>query len=288
MTNPINVLLNTKFRNKLIFMCIVAIVPMILAGVFLLWNLSDTLKTNAENEIISSADSLKIRLRDSIETISNISERAIDNNDLRTLIHNNFVTPDEYYNFYMQASSISDIVDVYPQISEISYYIDKPGFVNYNDFHKVTEDIENLDLETYTNELIKLEYQYDRYTIPASVVNLVMVVLYFVVFQYYNKGRTLGKKLFKIKVIGKNKDLSINMLWIRALVNSSLAALFLLIVLTLVFLNINDYMTYYMIKMGISLVDTAIVITSAFMILYRKDKRGIQDLLASTEVVKEG
>ncbi|MBP1549301.1 MAG: hypothetical protein J6A05_04790, partial [Oscillospiraceae bacterium] len=71
MTNPINVLLNTKFRNKLIFMCIVAIVPMILAGVFLLWNLSDTLKTNAENEIISSADSLKIRLRDSIETISN-------------------------------------------------------------------------------------------------------------------------------------------------------------------------------------------------------------------------
>jgi len=152
----------------------------------------------------------------------------------------------------------------------------------------VTEDIENLDLETYTNELIKLEYQYDRYTIPASVVNLVMVVLYFVVFQYYNKGRTLGKKLFKIKVIGKNKDLSINMLWIRALVNSSLAALFLLIVLTLVFLNINDYMTYYMIKMGISLVDTIIVITSAFMILYRKDKRGIQDLLASTEVVKEG
>ncbi|MBP1548833.1 MAG: sensor histidine kinase, partial [Oscillospiraceae bacterium] len=59
-------------------------------------------------------------------------------------IHNNFVTPDEYYNFYMQASSISDIVDVYPQISEISYYIDKPGFVNYNDFHKVTEDIENI------------------------------------------------------------------------------------------------------------------------------------------------
>lgn len=144
MTNPIKVLLNTKFRNKLIFMCIVAIVPMVLAGVFLLWNLSDSIRTNAENEIISSADSLKIRLRDSIETISNISERAIANDDVRTLIHNNFVTSDEYYNFYLQSTSVSDILDAYPQISGISYYIDKKGFVNYNNFHKVTDDIENI------------------------------------------------------------------------------------------------------------------------------------------------
>lgn len=144
MTNPIKALLNTKFRNKLIFMCIIAIVPMVLAGVFLLWNLADTIRTNAENEIISSADSLKIRLRDSIETISNISERAIDNNDVRTLIHNNFVTSDEYYNFYMQSKAGTDIISNYPQISEISYYIDKNDFVNYNNFFKVTDDIKKI------------------------------------------------------------------------------------------------------------------------------------------------
>ncbi len=143
MTNPIKVLLNTKFRNKLIFMCIVAIVPMVLAGVFLLWNLADTIRTNAENEIISSADSLKIRLRDSIVTISNISERAVDNDDVRTLLHNNFVTADEYYNFYMQSTTVADILNAYPQISEISYYIDKADFVNYNTFHRVTDDIRN-------------------------------------------------------------------------------------------------------------------------------------------------
>lgn len=144
MTNPIKVLLNTKFRNKLIFMSIVAIVPMVLAGVFLLWNLSDTLKTNAENEIISSADTMKIRLRDSIETISNISERAIDNDDIRTLIHNNFVTPDEYYNFYLQSTSVHEIMNAYPQISGISYYIDKKDFVNYNNYNKVTDEIKNI------------------------------------------------------------------------------------------------------------------------------------------------
>ncbi len=144
MTNPIKALLNIKFRNKLIFMCIISIVPTVLAGIFLLWNFADTIKSNAENEIIASADVLKIRLRDSIETVSNISERAIDNNDIRTLIHNNFVTPDEYYDFYMQSTSISDIITAYPQIIEISYYIDKADFVNYSTYYRVTDEIRKL------------------------------------------------------------------------------------------------------------------------------------------------
>ena len=141
MINPITALLNTKFRNKLIFMCIVAIVPTVLAGVFLLWNLADSIKNNVESEIVSTADILKIRLRDSVETISNISENAVDNNDVRTLINNSFVTADEYYNFYMQSDSVSDIISNYQQISDISYYIDKPEFVNYHNFYKVTDDI---------------------------------------------------------------------------------------------------------------------------------------------------
>ena len=59
MINPIQKLLNTKFRNKLVFMCITAVVPVTLAGVFLLYNLADTIKVNAENESISTADSLR-------------------------------------------------------------------------------------------------------------------------------------------------------------------------------------------------------------------------------------
>ena len=143
MMNPIQVLLNTKFRNKLIFMCIAAIVPTVLAGVFLLLNLADTIRTNAENEIISSADSLKIRLKDSIVTVSNISERAVNNSDINALLHNSFSTSDEYYNFYMQTTAASDIIDAYPQIDEIKYYIDKSGFVGHDNFYEVTDELRN-------------------------------------------------------------------------------------------------------------------------------------------------
>lgn len=153
MANPIQILLNTKFRNKLIFMCLTAIVPTVLAGIFLLWNLAGTMRSNAENELISSADSLKIRLRDSIVTISNISERAVDNSDIKTLIHNDFINRDEYYNFYMQTTAVSEIINAYPQVSEIAYYIDKPDFVNHNVYHQSTEEIKKTywyqDAKTY-------------------------------------------------------------------------------------------------------------------------------------------
>jgi len=162
MTNPIQILLNSKFRNKLIFMCITAIVPTVLAGVFLLWNLADIMKANAENELISSADTLKIRLRDSIVTISNISERAVDNDDIHTLLHSNFINSDDYYNFYMQSTTVSEILNAYPQISEIAYYIDRPGFVSHNVFHKTTDEIKKTywyqDAQTYSQPRWQIIY----------------------------------------------------------------------------------------------------------------------------------
>ena len=165
MTNPIQVLLNSKFRNKLIFMCITAIVPTVLAGVFLLWNLADTMRSNAENELISSADSLKIRLRDSIVTVSNISERAVENDDINTLLNSNFINSDDYYNFYMQSTAVDEIISAYPQISAIDYYIDRPEFVSHNVFHKSTDEIKRAywyqDAQTYKQPRWQIVYDKD-------------------------------------------------------------------------------------------------------------------------------
>lgn len=144
MINPIQKLLNTKFRNKLIFMCIMAIVPMVLAGVFLLYNFADTVKANAENEAVSTADSLKTRLKDMIITVSNISERVIENEQIKELLHNNFVNQDEYYNYYMQNQTIAEYLSAYPQISEITFYIDKEFFVSGFGFSSVDETVRNL------------------------------------------------------------------------------------------------------------------------------------------------
>lgn len=143
MINPIQKLLNTKFRNKLIFMCITAIVPVTLAGVFLLYNLADTIKVNAINESISTADSLKARLNDVILTISNVSERVLQSEKINELLNNEFVNQDEYFNYYMQNQVVPEFLDAYPQVESITFYIDMEGFVANANFKNADESVCN-------------------------------------------------------------------------------------------------------------------------------------------------
>ncbi len=143
MINPIQKLLNTKFRNKLVFMCITAVVPVTLAGVFLLYNLADTIKVNAENESISTADSLRTRLNDIILTISNVSERVLQSSKIEELLNNEFINQDEYFNYYMQNQVIPEFLDAYPQIENITFYIDLDGFVANSNFKNADESVCN-------------------------------------------------------------------------------------------------------------------------------------------------
>lgn len=143
MISPIQKILNIKFRNKLILMCIIAIVPVTVVGLFLLYNIIGVLRTNSSNEVIFQADSLKVRLRDTVTTVSNIGERIMESDDLNALIKNDFVNKDEYYNFYMQKQIIPEYLDAYPQIEDIGFYIDMEGFVYNNYFRCADEDIKS-------------------------------------------------------------------------------------------------------------------------------------------------
>lgn len=180
MVNPITALLNTKFRNKLIFMCIVVIVPTVLAGVFLLWNLADSIKTNAENELISTADSLKIRLRDTIVTVSNISEQVAESSEIKTLIHNRFINQDEYYNFYMQSTAVSEVLRTYNQIDDINFYMDIEGFVNYSGFNRANDEIKNTywykEAQIYSNPRWQVIYNSEADTCSLCQVTPLMSV----------------------------------------------------------------------------------------------------------------
>lgn len=143
MINPIQKLLNTKFRNKLVFMCITAVVPVTLAGIFLMYNLADTIKVNALNESISTADSLKTRLNDVILTVSNISDRVLQSDNVNELLNNRFVNQDEYFNYYMQDQVTTEFLNAYPQVENITFYIDMENFVANANFKNADDSVCN-------------------------------------------------------------------------------------------------------------------------------------------------
>lgn len=154
MFNPIQKILNTKFRNKLILMCIAAIVPMLMAGIYLLYNIVDVMRSNAANEAIFQADGIKTKLKDTVVTVSNISGRITSSESMSELLNGN----SENIGF-LQERLILEYLDVYPQIDSVEFYlnnenIDYPAHeeeeISEND---INEDPENIiSGETDKNE----------------------------------------------------------------------------------------------------------------------------------------
>lgn len=142
-----------------------------------------------------------------------------------------------------------------------------------------------IDLKTYTEEAKRLTYEIDKIAFNQNLISLVITVGYFVVFQYLNKGQTIGKKIMHIRI--KKQDdsqLKPQDIIIRAIIVNSI----LTTIVYLISILVTNTETYFNIKAVVSLVEMVIVFVSAFMILYRKDKLGLQDIITKTEVVKEG
>ncbi len=137
-------------------------------------------------------------------------------------------------------------------------------------------------MEEYVNQLVDLEYDISRQTVIISVISIVISLLYYVVYPCYNNGQTFGKKIMKIKIIKTNdKDLSMNDLLIRSMINNSILVNILFVALVL-FINKSLYLS---INSMLSFIQYAILIISLIMIAFTKNAQGLHDKIVKTEVV---
>lgn len=154
MFNPIRKILDTKFRTKLILMCIAAIVPVTLAGVYLLYSIIDVMRSNAANQSIFEADGLKTRLKDTVVTVSNISARLSDSSDLENILNYGLGDTNRSVDYMRQVAS--EYLNSYHQIDGITFYTDRDSF-SYGDYF------------LYADETVKSQYWYkaaEQYDIP--------------------------------------------------------------------------------------------------------------------------
>ena len=140
--------------------------------------------------------------------------------------------------------------------------------------------------EEYANEYMEILYNNQKSNIIGSSISVILTIAYFVVFQYMNKGQTLGKKLLKIRVVDKdtNKPTTIVKGLIRTLfiLNIASGVLNILFVYTL---NKTSYFLGYGFVSGL---EWLFIIITIFFVLYRKDGRGLHDMMTNTTVIKEG
>lgn len=161
---------------------------------------------------------------------------------------------------------------------------------NTNDINKeINELLEQyqsgeVTIEEYADKVISLNYELQKSSLSSNVLNITFYVGYFMIFGYLNKGQTIGKKICKIKVVNSSGDnpsiwnIVVRSLFIYGLFTLLFSAIFVNV------LNDKVFTTGYFI---ITYIDSIIMIICFFMVLYKKDGRGLHDIIARTNVVEE-
>ena len=155
-----------------------------------------------------------------------------------------------------------------------------------NETKKIMDNYKNGDisLNVYFNQVKDINYELLRINGITTLIEIVVLILYFIVFQFYNKGQTLGKKIMKIRVINKDSnELTMNNILLRSLIINSI--LFNMIVLGFITFLSKDMYLYGVYSFQI--IQYLIVIISVFMILFGKESIGLHDLIGHTKVVSE-
>lgn len=154
----------------------------------------------------------------------------------------------------------------------------------YNEYIDFTSEVINNPEKVNDSNLNDITYNLSKTGLATSIITLVVTTLYFVGFQYINRGQTLGKKLFKIQVVdSENKKLKFYQVLVRALLIDKIATN----AISAVLISTLSKDTYLTGSQYVELVDMAIMAASFILIMFREDGKGLHDMIAGTKVVFE-
>jgi uncharacterized RDD family membrane protein YckC len=166
------------------------------------------------------------------------------------------------------------------------------GFGNYtSNTEKLMSELDEKLLqneitnEEYLEEYQDLLYDYQKENVLQSGISAALTIAYYVIFQYMNKGQTIGKKLLKLRVVDKDTQKPVSIL--KGLLRSFIVLSILSGTLCIIFLYIfskNNYLISYTTLLFLEGIFTLI---TTLLVLYRKDGRGLHDMIANTIVIKE-
>ena len=134
----------------------------------------------------------------------------------------------------------------------------------------------------YLSRYGDVSYTMAKETIVVTIIHLVVTVAYFGTYAYYMNGQTIGKKIMKIRVVNKdNSNVGHGILIFRtAVIYGVIESIISLIILQ--FISSNMYL--YVIT-PLEFLQYAFVLISLFMIMFRKDGRGLHDIIFKTKVI---
>ncbi len=151
-----------------------------------------------------------------------------------------------------------------------------------HDLNKTNEYLLNnsIELKTYLDNFAMMTYEIDKANVIQLGLNTLLFIIYFIIIPIVTKGYTLGLYLFNLKIDGK---INFKNLLIRSIVINGLFYM----ILNIINVSIFNYKIYFILTAILGFMQFLLVIISIFMIIYRKDKKGLQDILSNTQIVQK-
>ena len=152
------------------------------------------------------------------------------------------------------------------------------------EFNDTVSNMENVSFSVSFNQMALIYKDLDQARIMYSVINAVMIFIYFIFIPYFFDGKTVGKKILKIKTVRNDKEcLSLKNLVIKNMIDTGL--MYMLFSLTLIYI-LPGY-SYFIFVIALSILQISLIVASICMIIKRKDKRGLNDILSGTKVIND-
>lgn len=169
------------------------------------------------------------------------------------------------------------------------------SFINpyYNKYNEVVNEEleliesynnEEISMDEYVDRLDDISYNIDKYSIYSNIIIIVVYLLYFVVFNYVTKGQTLGKKLFKLKIVD-NSDKKSNPRIVKYLIRTLILYGLIFDIISIILINIISKDNYLDVSGIIYYIQSFVYLIIVIMVLIRIDGRGLHDMVAGTVVV---
>jgi uncharacterized RDD family membrane protein YckC len=134
--------------------------------------------------------------------------------------------------------------------------------------------------DEYLSRFSDIYYRLGRESGIATFIEIIIGILYYVVFQLYNKGQTIGKKIMGIKIISDTGDLSMNQMIFRAFISNTI----LLNIINFGFITFASKSVYTGVSSTFTMFQYAITFIS-IILATTNEGRTIHDRIVHTRVV---
>lgn len=158
------------------------------------------------------------------------------------------------------------------------------------------ELIKNTNPKEYVNEVFnfankKLVPQLmiiEKYNVFNSLWYLIIFMLYNVLFAYFNDGQTLGKKIFKLRVVKKDGEkASIGNFLVRSLFNGStfFFGINLVVIIRILLSILSNKLLFLILFYGVESLSLLLEISLLVTLFVSKGSRITSDYIAKTKVI---